>query len=106
MFTDKRTLNVLHATPGESVSRGTMRHQDLIPAFLEVLRETPEYVQLMRLVPCHALEDEEAEWWDSEAAIYLLEELFDVLDSYSPEGNYFGAHPGDGSDYGFWQMTD
>jgi hypothetical protein len=34
----------------------------------------------------------------------LLESLFDTLDNYSPEGYYFGAHPGDGSDYGFWEM--
>ncbi|MCS2443096.1 hypothetical protein NXX09_24160 [Bacteroides uniformis] len=42
--------------------------------------------------------------WNSDDAAGLLESLFDTLDSYSPEGYYFGAHLGDGSDYGFWKM--
>jgi len=42
-------------------------------------------------------------WWDSEEAAYFLnEELFDALDSISPEGHHFGSHPGDGSDFGWW----
>lgn len=106
MFIDEKTKNVIHAGLDASVSHGTMRRQDLIPAFMEVLKETPEYVQLMHLVPYHALEDENAEWWDSEAARILLEELFDTLGNYAPEGYFFGAHPGDGSDYGYWILTE
>ena len=104
MFIDERTQNRLHAVPGESISHGTMRTQDLIPAFLDVIRDTPEYVQVMNAVPAHAMDDEAAEWWDSDEAAGLLESLFDTLDGYSPEEHYFGAHPGDGSDYGFWKM--
>ena len=48
MFIDERTQNRLHAVPGESISHGTMRTQDLIPAFLDVIRDTPEYVQERR----------------------------------------------------------
>lgn len=80
-----------------------MRTQDLIPAFMDVVRDTPEYVQVMDAVPAHAKEDKDAEWWNSDEAAGLLESLFDTLDSHSPEGHYFGAHPGDGSDYGFWK---
>lgn len=104
MFIDERTQNRLHAVPGESISHGTMRTQDLIPAFLDVIRDTPEYVQVMNATPAHAMEDKEADWWNSDDAAGLLESLFDTLDSYSPEGYYFGAHLGDGSDYGFWKM--
>ena len=50
------------------------------------------------------MEDKDTEWWDSEEAIMLLDALFDTLDAYSPEDYYFGAHPGDGSDFGFWKM--
>lgn len=103
MFIDEKTQNRIHANLGESVSHGTMRTQDLIPVFMDVIRDTPEYVQLMTVVPLHAMEDKEAEWWDSEDAVTLLESLFDTLDIYSPEGYAFGAHPGDGSDYGFWE---
>ncbi len=88
----------------ESISHGTMRTQDLIPAFLDVIRDTPEYVQVRNAIPAHAMEDKEADWWNSDDAAGLLESLFDTLDSYSPEGYYFGAHLGDGSDYGFWKM--
>lgn len=81
-----------------------MRTQDLIPAFLDVIRDTPEYVQVMNAIPAHAMEDKEADWWNSDDAAGLLESLFDTLDSYSPEGYYFGAHLGDGSvtDFGKW----
>ena len=41
---------------------------------------------------------------DSDDAAGLLESLFDMLEGCSPEDYYFGAHPGDGSDYGFWKM--
>ena len=32
----------------------------------------------------------------------VLAELTDKLESAAPEGTYFGAHWGDGSDFGFW----
>lgn len=103
MFIDEKTRNHIHANPGESISHGTMRTRDLIPAFMDVIRDTPEYVQVMNAVPAHAMDDEDAEWWDSDEAAELLESLFDTLDGYSPEGYYFGAHPGNGSDYGYWE---
>lgn len=93
-----------------TVSHGTLRPADLIPAFLEELRkrDSDAYTQvaiLGRAVPCY-VEDEgdSSEWWASDDAHWLLEELFDALDAAAPEGTYFGAHPGDGSDYGFWPM--
>lgn len=105
MFTDEKTLNTIHADLGASVSHGTMRPQDLIPRYMNVIRDTPEYLQIMHIVPSHALEDDGAAWWDSEDAAFFLEDLVDTLENYAPEGYYFGSHPGDGSDYGYWRNT-
>jgi hypothetical protein len=95
--------------PG-TVSHGTLRPQDLVPAFLSVLEElAPSHyaalmVQPFPLPPSYAMEDEDSEWWQSEECGYFLEELYDLLDEHAPEGTYFGAHEGDGSDFGFWPI--
>jgi hypothetical protein len=93
----------------QSCSHGTMRNQDLIPALLTWHRDVcpDEYTQLMLLpfgpIPSHAQEDDKSDWWDSDDATELCSQLFDDLDAVAPAGYYFGAHPGDGSDYGYWQ---
>jgi hypothetical protein len=90
-----------------TVIHGTLRPQDLIPTFLDLAREyAPEhYAQLCASpfgpIPAHAAEDDEAEWWHSEDAGYLLDELFDLLDENAPAYCVFAAHEGDGSDFGF-----
>lgn len=96
-----------------TVSHATMRPQDLIPAFLDALRVVaPDaYAQMMSAafppVPAYVQDEgDRSEWWDSEDASDLLEHLFDVLDEHAPEGYYFGAHPGDGSDYGFFRNEE
>lgn len=94
-----------------SVSHGTMRYADLIPAFLNELRtrDPARYAALVVSpfgpVPGYVQDEgDDSEWWDSNDAFCLLEELFDALDDAAPDGTYFGAHPGDGSDYGFWPV--
>ncbi len=96
-----------------SISHGTMRTQDLIPAFLDVVREVaPDHYEGLMVcpfppIPSYVMDDgDSSEWWDSEDAGYLLESLFDILDEHAPDGFYFGAHPGDGSDYGFWRIEE
>lgn len=37
---------------------------------------------------------------------WLFESLYDALDLVAPNGHYFGAHPGDGADFGFWVAED
>ena len=99
--------------PDTTVIHGTMRPQDLIPAFLGTLQEVDHaaHSQLMLLpfgpIPAYVQDEgDESEWWNGDDAAFLLESLFDALNAAAPENCYFGAHPGDGSDFGFWRIED
>ena len=46
-----------------------------------------------------------SEYWQEDAG-YYLEDLFNILDAHSLPYFYFGAHPGDGADYGWWLSED
>ena len=113
MFTDEKTLNVIHADLDCTVIHGTLRACDLVPAFLDVIKDTPEYQQIMMSnsdcinVICDPTADENDARWESDDMTYFLnEELFDVLDSYAPDGYYFGANIGDGCDFGYWKCEE
>jgi|TARA_Y100000310_G_C20698487_1_gene827448 hypothetical protein len=102
--------------PMGTVSHGTMRAEDLIPAFaveLEYLTDnaipnrayvtTYDYRTANRELVNRAnnLVD-----YESDTADFILEELFDALNEFAMSYFYFGAHPGDGADYGFWLNED
>ena len=95
--------------PRGTVISGTLRPQDLIPAF---------YSELQRVDPV-ATEgtslSREMEAWeefaggadtDPEHDDELVETLTERLNAAAPEGVYFGAHPGDGADFGWWENED
>ena len=92
-----------------SVVNGSHRPQDIIPACLNLLAMVDSTVYSGYTVtpfgpiPAYAMEDYQSYWWDSQEAQNLLGGLFDDLDKASPEGYYFGAHPDDGSDFGYWE---
>lgn len=91
----------------QSVSHGTMREEDLIPAFEHVLHhageELPERpAAVEKLLAGGELTDKEQET----VSYYVNEGLFDALSRIAPDGYYFGAHPGDGCDYGFWAAEE
>lgn len=103
MFTDEKTGIIIHANLNETVIHATLRTYDLYHAFMEVIKDTPEYVQMINTVPAYALEDDQSEYWDEDIQYIVNESLFDCLNSYAPEGYYFGSGTeGDGSDFGFW----
>lgn len=94
-------------TKQRSISHGTMRPQDVLPILLDTLREcdADAYAQCINLIPSHASEDDDAAWWSEEATEHIGA-IFDALNDCAPLGLYFGAHPGDGSDYGFWMSEE
>lgn len=103
---EKRT-----AKPG-TVSEGTMRPEDLIPEFERILNvlDHDSWTEWCGYFPtvydaCRRDANEigiidQSEVYDS------LESLYNRLDECSAKGYYFGAHPGNGSDYGWWEDED
>lgn len=94
-----------------SVSHSTLRWQDLVPVFLNTLREIDEEKFLAVVFPNqmpsgYDFAHEDSPYWDSHACMLSLDALLEALDSCAPDGYYFGSHPGDGSDFGFWELDE
>ncbi len=86
-----------------SVSSGTMLPEDLIPSFLwELEHQAKLHKGHKGLIEEINERMEDEEYFDSEDADYDLDALFDALNEYCMPYFYFGAHPGDGADYGYW----
>ena len=89
-----------------TVSHGTMRPEDLIPSFIweaNGLRLSQAERDIVRRITraMHV-----AGYYDSEQANNDCTVLFDILDAHCPDYCTFGAHEGDGSDYGVWPCLD
>lgn len=95
-----------------SVSHGTLRPEDLIPTFAELLEQLnsdsySEFVtdntylfadfEEMHTYICLGGQLYDSDWLEGE-----VNELIDRLSELAPPYFYFGAHEGDGSDFGFW----
>jgi hypothetical protein len=89
-----------------SIISGTMLPEDLIPAFVdEILRIDSENGVALEI---QEKMNNDEDYFESEDAIYdLNESLFDELnDLCDIPYSYFGSHPGDGADYGFWANVE
>lgn len=109
---------------GGTVISGTMRREDLIPAFIDELQSRIDDMSLSSPMVGNEAERKKAYsrhtdlmaaierrmdkrgYFESDDADYDLEALFDALEEFAPEGYYFGSHPGDASDYGYWAEED
>lgn len=90
-----------HTATLGTVSHGTLRPEDLLESFAYELRQLdPENALLGEYLDLDCLD----EWTDEqqEAASELVNDMIDALSEHAPTFCYFGAHPGDGSDFGFW----
>lgn len=91
---------VKHYAQFGSISHGTMRAEDLCDTFAWELstlarragriREFSKLIKEARTKP-----DDD-----------IVNDLFDALQEFAPPYGYFGAHEGDGSDYGFWIYSE
>lgn len=86
-----------------SVSSGTMRPEDLLPVLIDTLEvQSPLHQADRRLLREIKQAMRAPDYFESDTVSEDVDALFDALNNYAPEGFYFGAHPGDGADYGFW----
>lgn len=95
-----------------SIVHGTHLPSDLVPAFLEeAKRVNPESETVKRIdrVVSAVIDDVDDDatteaFWLSEFATEAIQELDQEIGSAddAPPYFYFGAHPGDGSDFGWW----
>jgi len=92
-----------------TISHGTLRTEDLLEAFTSELeslaRQEPQNFEHLRLafeVRTEYLPDEEL----PDDAHEMRAQLEDALQEYAPPFVYFGSHPGDGADFGFWPDHD
>jgi hypothetical protein len=83
-----------------SISTGTLRPEDLLPAFSrELERHAPDHALVTAADDIlNRLPDD----WDGGGASELINEIQDALQEHCPPFVTFGAHPGDGADFGFW----
>lgn len=80
-----------------SVSSGTLRPRDLLRAFSDALKDIDggrRYASLIR--------EARTVYANSQRARDVLDDLEHALGEYAPAYCYFGVHPGDGADFGYW----
>ena len=99
--------------PLGTISEGTLRPEDLIPAYLDALagiRLTSAERKETRIIQAHVDRDyeyPETEDWDAdEAKDWDLEALQDILSNHTPDYAYFGSLEGDGACFGVWASID
>jgi hypothetical protein len=116
---------------GVSVSWATMKNEDIVPTYVEFLQSVAKDCKIETEVEAIVEElnslkietedgniieygqagfDDLRGFWYFEQSDKLdwlaYETLYDLLNDIAPEGCYFGSHPGNGSDFGFWLAED
>lgn len=102
-------MTIRPAEPG-TVSHGTLLDRDLIPRFAHMLKALLDVQTTDDYDPEHKhmalVNRADNPPTDMEGQFDLRDELFQALEVYAPPGHYFGTHPGDGSDFGYWPSDE
>lgn len=89
-----------------SVSTATHRTEDLIPAFEDTLRDAGVKFRrptgVTRFLSGKRVKDGD----ETAADYYLQDDLWPALEDLAAPYTHFGAHEGDGADFGFWVSWD
>ena len=103
-----------------TVSHGTLRPEDLLSSFISTLeglvfvngdtlslpenfRKRDRYARLIgEAQDAFSSDGETLTEEGEENAPEIISDLCDALSDFAPTGARFGAHEGDGSDFGFW----
>lgn len=84
-----------------TISEGTLRPEDLIPAYLSAL----DGIRLSK-AERKTVRDVRYEWErsavDYDGADELIEDLTNIIDAHCPDYAYFGTSEGDGACFGVW----
>ncbi|MEQ3177248.1 hypothetical protein AAA171_22855, partial [Bacteroides faecis] len=102
MITDQKTQNRLHADTGTELFSIRQR-KEAVTRMLDILKETPEYLQVMNHIPAYAMDNDTSEWWNSEESENFMNSLLEVMESYTPDGYRFGPKSGTADLYGYWE---
>jgi hypothetical protein len=93
-----------------TIIHGTLRSQDLLRAFADEYKRVLPFNSFNMADEAYACADDCDNDPESELAQCdhdIIEDLVDALNTIaSREGFYFGAHPGDGSDFGYWSQEE
>ena len=94
-----------------TVIHGTLLPEELLQAFLAQLEAMDgkraseirkEYAAVVVYLPGEIPQGDGQSL--AMQAAWMLETLHEALNACAPEGLFFGSHPGDGSDFGFWPI--
>ena len=89
-----------------TVSEGTLRTEDLLEAFADALERLAGTSDLVKDAHDLLMANADWDWDDLGEAQQIVSDLEGALQEYCPPFVYFGAHPGDGADFGFWPDHD
>jgi len=104
-----------------SISHGTLRSEDLLDTYTSELgwqiRRNGDYYSanhderdainaILESANEECYDDDGEYVEDSDVIDWHLEQLSDALETFAGPYCYFGAHYGDGSDFGFWPSYD